>query len=131
MERVSCDPCRGLRRMSAYDCRDATQVVVTVKENNVKEAKDLKQLMHRESGSLIRNQVKEYLRCLREGIINYLLMLPYLTASPCCLTEYSKDLILPRRDSSPAQPQQKESVPVASMPNASLTTTNSASRPSG
>lgn len=84
-------------------------VIVSVKGNQ-KQAIALKELMHRESGSLIRARIQEYLRCLKQ--------------------EYSKDLILPKRDSSPAV-QAENSVPNVP-PTSSLTpSTKSASRPSG
>lgn len=42
------------------------QVIVTVKENH-KKAIALKELMHREAGSLVRTRIQEYLRCLKQG----------------------------------------------------------------
>ncbi len=42
------------------------QVIVTVKKSS-KEPQALKELMHREAGSVIRNHLTEYLRCLKEG----------------------------------------------------------------
>ena len=44
-----------------------SQVIVTVKKSG-KEAQALKELMHREAASIIRNQLAEYLRCLKEGM---------------------------------------------------------------
>lgn len=34
-----------------------------------KEAEVLKALMHREAGAMIREQIAEYLRCLKEGAL--------------------------------------------------------------
>lgn len=103
------------------------QVIVTVKKRD-KQAEALKAMMHREAGTIIRRQITEYLRCLKEG--QFWGVEFTLVSCFSCLpaVEYSKDLILPKRDSSPALPH---STTTNSSKTSLTTTSNSASRPSG
>jgi len=44
-----------------------SQITVTVKKDT-SEAQKLKELVHRKAPSIIREQLEEYLRCLKEGM---------------------------------------------------------------
>lgn len=48
-----------------------SQVIVTVNKSKRREAQDLKQLMHREAGPIIRDQITKYLRCLKDGVLAF------------------------------------------------------------
>lgn len=117
------------------DCLPSSLQVIVTGKTDTKEALLLKQQLHRKAGPGIRVLIQEYLRCLKEGIVQRprILCRASVMFAPWC-TEYSRDLILPKRDSSPAQVHRENSVPnTAATPNKALTapTVNSASKGSG